>query len=141
MQRSHPTFAFKLLTLLPTTLYLLPLLPFHFLMFWLFSYTSCFLFLPDSLRVFQWNAGGLQASSTELLHFISIQESNFNLSYSFRILGFSTLRSDRTHSRSGIFSPDEPLASGGVIIFVRKKLSFSKFSTSSLLRFTPTLIK
>ena len=27
--------------------------------------------LPYSLRVFQWNAGGLQARSTKLLHFIS----------------------------------------------------------------------
>ena len=41
---------------------------------------------PDSLRVFQWNAGGLRARSTELLHFLSshpvdlicIQESNLN---------------------------------------------------------------
>ena len=27
--------------------------------------------VPDSLRVFQWNAGGLRAKSTELLHFSS----------------------------------------------------------------------
>ena len=33
--------------------------------------------------------------------------------------GFSTLRSDCTHSRSGILSPDAPHASGGVVIFVR----------------------
>ena len=41
---------------------------------------------PDSLRVLQWNAGGLRARSTELLHFlpsqpvdlICIQESNLN---------------------------------------------------------------
>ena len=46
---------------------------------------------PDSLRVLQWNAGGLRARSTELLHFLSshpvdlicIQESNLS---SFRIL-------------------------------------------------------
>ena len=62
--------------------------------------------LPDSLRVLQWNAGGYQARSTELLHFLSshsvdlicIQESNLNSSSSFRIPGFCTLRSDRTHS-------------------------------------------
>ena len=95
---------------------------------------------PDSLRVLQWNAGGLRASSTKLLHFISshpvdlicIQESNLNSSSSFRIPGFSALRSDRTHSRSGIFSPEDPHASGGVIIFVRQGLSFSELSTSSL---------
>ena len=46
--------------------------------------------------------------------------------------GFSALRSDRTHSRSGILSPDATHASGGVIIFVRQGLSFSEHSTSSL---------
>ena len=60
---------------------------------------------PDSLRVLQWNAGGLQSTSTEILHFLSchpvdlicIQESNLNSSSSFRISGFSALRSDCTH--------------------------------------------
>ena len=92
---------------------------------------------PDSLRVFQWNAGGFRARSTELLHFFSshpvdlicIQKSNLNSS--FRIPGFSALRSDRTHSRSGILSPDVTHASGGVVIFVRQGLSFSELSTSS----------
>ena len=68
----------------------------------------------DSLGVLQSNAGGLRARSTELLHFLSshpvdlicIQKSNLNSSSSFRIPGFSALRSDRTHSRSGILSPD-----------------------------------
>ena len=49
---------------------------------------------PDSLRVIQWNAGGLRAKSTELLHFLSshsvdligIQESNLNSSSFFWIL-------------------------------------------------------
>ena len=94
----------------------------------------------DSLRVLQWNAGGLRARSTELLHFLSshpvdlicIQESNLNSSSSFRIPGFSALRSDRTHSRSGILSPDIMHTSGGVIIFVRQGLSFSELSTTSL---------
>ena len=53
--------------------------------------------LPDSLRVLQWNAGGLRARSTELLHFLSshsvdlicIQESNLISSSSFWIPGFS----------------------------------------------------
>ena len=95
---------------------------------------------PDSLRVLQWNAGGFQARSTELLHFLSshpvdlicIQESNYNSFSSFRIPVFSALRSDRTHSRSGILSPDATHASGGVVIFVRQGLSFSELSTSSL---------
>ena len=98
-----------------------------------------FLF-PNSLRVLQWNAGGLRARSTELLHFISshsvdlicIQESNFNLSSSSRIPGFSALRSDGIHSRSDMFSIDVTDASGGVIIFVRQGLSFYELSTDSL---------
>ena len=99
----------------------------------------------DSLRVLQWNAGGLRARSTELLHFllsysvdlICIQESNLNSSFSFRISGFSALRCDRTHSRSGILSRDAKHASGGVIIFVRRGLSFSELSTSSLSSLNP----
>ena len=100
---------------------------------------------PDSLRVLQWNAGGLRARSTELLHFLSshsvdlicIQESNLNSSSSFRIPGFSVLRSDRTHSRSGILSSDATHASGGIVIFVRQGLSFSELSTTSLSSLDP----
>ena len=100
---------------------------------------------PDSIRVLQWNAGGLRARSTELLHFllshpvdlICIQESNLNSSSSFRIPGFSALRSDHTHSWSGILSPDATHASGGVVIFVRQGLSFSELSTSSLSSLDP----
>ena len=94
-------------------------------------------------RVLQWNAGGLRARGTELLHFlsshpvdlISIQESNLNSS--FRIPGFSVLSSDRTHSRSGILSSDTTHASGGVVIFVRQGLSFSELSTSTLSSLDP----
>ena len=93
--------------------------------------------------VLQWNAGGIQARSTELLHFlfshpvdfIYIQESNLNSSSSFRIPGFSALQSDRTHSRSGILPLDATHASGGIIIFVRQDLSFCKLSTSSVSSF------
>ena len=94
---------------------------------------------PDSLRVLQWNARGLRARNTELLHFLSshpvdlicIQESILNSSSSLRIPIFSALRSDRTHSRSDIPSRDARHASGGVVIFVRQSLSFSEPSTSS----------
>ena len=104
---------------------------------------SCLYTLPDSLRVLQWNAGGLRARSTELLHFllshpvdlICIKESNLNSS--FRIPGFSALRFDRTHSRSDILSSDTTHASGGVIIFVSQGLSFSELSTSSLSSLDP----
>ena len=43
-----------------------------------------------------------------------------------------SLRSDRTHSRSGILSSDTTHSSGSVVIFVRQGLSFSELSTSSL---------
>ena len=99
---------------------------------------------PDFLRVLQWNAGGLRARSTKLLQFLSshpvdlicIQKSNLNSSSSFRIPGFSALRSNRTHSRSGILSSDAKHASS-VVIFIRHGLSFSELSTSSLSSLDP----
>ena len=141
MQHSHLTLAFKLLILFPPTLYLLPLHPHHrFMLLAVSLYLMLFLPLHNSLRVLQWNAGGLPARSTKLLHFISshpvdliyIQESKLNLSSSFRIPGFSALQSHGTHSRSRIFSTDVADASGGVIIFVKQGLFFSELSTSSL---------
>ena len=72
MQHLHPTLIFKPLILFPPTLYLLPLHPHHRLMLLAVSlYLLLLLPLPNSLRVFQWNAGGLQARSTKLLYFIS----------------------------------------------------------------------
>ena len=141
MQHSHPTLTFKLLILFPPTLYLLPLHPYHRLMFLDVSlYLLLSLPFHNFLRVLQWNAGGVQARSTKLLHFISshpvgliyIQESNLNLSSSFRIPGFSALQSHDTYSRSDIFSTDVADASGGVIIFVKQGLFFSELSTSPL---------
>ena len=51
--------------------------------------------------------------------------------------GFSALRSDRTHSRSGILPSDTTQARGGNVIFVRQGLSFSELSTSSLSSLDP----
>ena len=141
MQHSHSTLTFKPLILFPPTLYLLFLHPHHRLMLLAVSfYLLLSLSLPNSLRVLQWNAGGLRARSTKLLHFISshsvdliyIQDSNLNLSSSFQIPGFSALRSHGAHCRSGIFSTDVADASGGVIIFVKQSLFSSELSTSSL---------
>ena len=141
MQHSHPTLTFKLLILFPPTLYLLPLHPHDRLMLLaVFLYLLLSLSLHNSLRVLQWNAGGLRARSTKLLHFISshpvdliyIQESNLNLSSSFRIPGFSALQSHGTHSQSGIFSTDVADASGSIIIFVKQGFFFSELSTSYL---------
>ena len=55
----------------------------------------------------------------------------------FPLSGFSALRSDCTHSRSGILSSDARHASGGVVTFVRQGLSFSEHSTSSLSSLDP----
>ena len=141
MQHLHPTLIFKLLILFPPTLYLLLLHPHHRLMLLaVFLYLLLSLSLPNSLRVFQWNAGDLRARSTKLLHFILfhpvdliyIQEYNLNLSSSFQIPGFSALRSHGTHSRSGIFSTDVADASGGVILSSSSAHSSLKLSTSSL---------
>ena len=129
------TLVFKPLIPLSPILYHLPLLPHHRL---LLLAVSLHLLLPR-------NAGGPQARSTEFLHFrlshpvdlICIQESNHNSSSSHRIPGFSTLRSDRTHSRSSILSPDAMHVSGGVTIFVRQGLSFSELSTSFLSSLDP----
>ena len=146
LQHSHSTLAFKPLILFPPTLYLLPLHHHHCLMLLAVSlYLLLSLPLHNSLRVFQWNAGGLQARSTKLLHFTSshpvdliyIQESNLILSSSFRIPRFSALQSHGTHSRFGIFSTDVADASGGVIIFVKQGLSFSELSTFSLSSLDP----
>ena len=135
-----PTIAFKPLILLP----LLRIFSLCTLTTasrsWLSLYTSCFLFPSDFLRVLQWNAGGLRTRSTKLLHFrsshpvdlICIKESNLNSSSSFRIPGYSALRSDRTHSRPCTLTRDATHASGGVIIFVRQGKSFLELSTSSL---------
>ena len=89
--------------------------------------------------------GVSQPKNPELLHLMSsypvglicIQESNLNLSSSFRIPGFSVLRSNGTHYRSGIFSTDVTDASGSVIIFIRQGLSFSELSPSSLFSLDP----
>ena len=59
MQHSHPTLAFIPLILFPPTLYILPLHPHHRLMLLTVSlYLLLPLLLPNSIRVFQWNAGG-----------------------------------------------------------------------------------
>ena len=146
MLHSHSTLVFKSLIPLLPILYLLPLPPHHRPLLLAVLIRLFPLFLPpDTLRVLQWNAGGLQARSTELLHFllshpvdlICIQESNLNSSSSFRMPGFSALRSDHTHSRSGILSHDAMHASSSVVIFVRQGLSFSKLSTSSLSSLDP----
>ena len=82
----RPTLAFNPLILLLLILYLLSLPPHHPLFLLAVLLRLLLPFHPDSLRILQWNAGGLRARSTELLHFLSshsvdlicIQESSHN---------------------------------------------------------------
>ena len=146
MLHSRPTLVSKPLILHLPILYPLPL-PFHHRSLLLAVLLRLLPpLLPLTLSGFSNGMlGGLRARSTELLHFLSsysidlicIQESSLNSSSSFRIPGFSALRSDRTRSRSGILSPDVTEASGGVVIFVRQGLSFSELSTFSLSSLDP----
>ena len=143
----HP--GLQTLMLFQHTLYLLPLHPRHRHMFHAVSlYPLLPLLLPDSLRVLQWNARDLRASSTERLHFLSfhsvdlicIQKSNFNSPSCFRIPKFSALRSDRTHSGSGIFLLiSHTLAAASSFSSGRAYPSLS-FLPPLFLRFTLTLI-
>ena len=137
-----PTLAFKLLILLPPISHLLPLHPATASCSLLFSYTFCFLFpltrsgffnrmLKVSVRA-ALSYYTYARISSHPVNLICIQESNLNLSSSFPILGFFDLRFDCTNCRSDIVSPDDQHARGGVIIFVRKNLSLSKLSISSL---------
>ena len=129
----------------PPILHLFPLHPHHRLMLLDVPLYPCFLFPLTPSGFFNGMLGGHRSKNTELLHFISShpvdlicsQESNLNFSSAFQIPGFSALRSDRTHSRSGIFSPDATHASGGVIISVRQGLSFSELSTTSVSSLDP----
>ena len=133
---SRPTLISKLLIFCQPILYLLPQ---HHPLLQAVLLRLLPTLPPDSLRVLQMNAGSLRARSTELFHFLSshpvelicIQEFNLISSFFFQIPEFSAQLSDRTHSLSGILSPDATHASG-VVIFIRQGLSFSELSTSSL---------
>ena len=99
----------------------------------------------NMLTVLQWNAGGLRPKLSELSHFLDttqpdlvcIQETNLNSQSKCALKGYIPIRSDRTHSRSGILAPDDPHPGGGVITFVREGLSFTVLPTSSISALDP----
>ena len=96
---------------------------------WLFSYISYFLF---SLTRSEFFNAMLEVFEPGTLNYHILPRLILKILYVFRnpalthllLSGFSALRSDRTHSRSGILSPDITHTSGGVIIFVGQGLSF-----------------
>ena len=134
MQHCCPTFAFKP----PIAHFVFPLLHPHHRLMPLAVFLRLLLPLHPLTPSGFFN-GMLEATepgaqkhflSSHPVDIICIQKSNLNLYSSFLISGFSTLLSDCTHSRSGTLSRDVMHASGGVIIFARQDLSFSKLSTS-----------
>ena len=87
-------------------------------------------FFNGMLDVFKPEVLNYSTSFCFILWVLSVfrKESSLYSSSSFGISGYSALRSNCTHSRSGILSPDYLHASVGVI-FVRQDIYFSKLST------------
>ena len=106
----------------------------------LFSCASC---LHSPLTLSGFFNGMLGVFEPEALNYFTFFRPILSTLSAFRnpiftpLSGFSALRSDRTHFRSGIFSSNTTHASGGVVIFVRQGLSFSELSTSSLSSLNP----
>ena len=75
-------------------------------------------FFDEMLEVSKSGAQNYHILFHHILLNISVSR-NPTSSSSFRIPGFSALRFDRTHFRSGILSSDDPYDSDGVITFVR----------------------
>ena len=145
MLHSCPTHVFKLFIPSLPILYLLPLPPHHSL--WLSFYSSCFLspqtlsgFFDEMLAVFK--PGALSCFTFSRPIPLTLSASRNPILIHLPLSRFSALRSDRTHSRSGILFRDVTHASDGVVIFVRQVSSFSELSTPPLffLRLIPTLI-
>ena len=134
MLHSRPTLVFKLLIRRRPIVYVLPLPPHHRPLF-----LAVLLRLLPSLLGF--SSGMLEVLDPEALNYFTFfRRILLTLSASRNpILTHlpDSLRSDRTHSRSGILSPDATHTSGGVIIFVKQGLSFSELSTSSLSSLDP----
>ena len=138
MRHSHPTLVFKLLILFRSLCIFSLCTLTTASCSWLFLFTSCFLF-PSLIPLGFFNGmlgvfkpGALNCYTLiSLIPLTLLVSRNLTLIY-LPLSGFPALRSDGTHSRSGIFSIDVADASGAVIIFVRQGLSFSELSTSFL---------
>ena len=122
MLPSRPTLIFKPFIPRRPILYLLPLPPHH---------------RPLLLEVFEPGALNYFNFSRPILSILSVSMNPILTPLPLRIPRFSALRSDRIHSWSGILSRDATHASDGVAIFVRRGLSFSELSTSSLSSLNP----
>ena len=148
MQHSHPTLAinlvfffrsFRIFSLCTITIASC---------FWMFIFTSCFLF--SSLNSSGFFNGMLAFSKSEalLLPFISshpvdlicIQEFNLNLSSFFQIPGFSALRPNCIHSQHGIFLPMSHTLAAALSFSSGRAYPSLNFLLGLFLRLTPTLI-
>ena len=142
MLHSCPTLVSKaLITHLPI-IYLLPLPPTTIPCSWLSFCTSCLL---SPLTLSGFFNGMLEVFKAGALNYFTFFHPILSTLSAFRNLiltllplsGFSALRSDGTHSQSGIPSSNTMHTSHGVVVFVRQGLSFSEFSTSSLSSLDP----
>ena len=137
MLHSRSTLVSKPLIIHLPILYLLPLPPHHHCL--LLAVLLRFLpplpptlsgFFNGILEVFEPKALNYFTFSRPILSTLSASR-NPILTH-LPLSGFSALYSDRTHYRSGILSPNDTHASGGIVIFVRQDLFFSELFTSSL---------
>ena len=136
MLRSRPTLVFQLLIPRRPILYLLYLHPHHCPL--LLAVLLCLLsplilpgFSNGMLEVFEPGALNYFTFFRPILLILSVSRNLILTHLPLSEFMDSALRSDCTHSRSGILSPDATHASGGVIIFGRQSLSFFELSTSS----------
>ena len=134
---SRPTLVSKLLIPHLPILYVLPLPSTTVPCSWLSFCASCF---HSPLTLSGFFNGKLEVFEPRALNYSTFFRPILSTSSAFRnpiltplpLSGFSALRSDCTHFRSGIFSSDTTHTSDGIVIFVRQGLSFSELSTSSL---------
>ena len=102
-----------------------------------FAFLDSLEFFNEMPEVFKSDALNFSTLSRFILWVLFVSwNPNLN-SLPLRIPGFSALQCKCSHSRSGILFPDDPHASGDVIIFIRQVLSFSDLSTSSLSSLEP----
>ena len=113
-----------------------------------FLYLLLLLPVPDSLRVFQWNARGLRARSTELLHFSSSHPLTSFISRNLTLIYLSLSESQdsllchliaATPSLVFFLLMSQTLAAASSFSSSRTYLSLS-FLPPLFLRLTPTLI-
>ena len=99
----------------------------------------------NNFRILQWNANGIRPRRTELIQFLShnqydlifIQESHLSSDSTFRIPSCKTLQKNHSMTRRGTTNSTGNLG-GGVLILVKKGLTYTSLSTQSLSSLDPS---